>query len=221
MHTLNPPMVSKFGYMVIMQHMVPLFTVNKDIHVGYIVSKTGCSNLYLDCIGSCYFKQYDDKIYSISNDSLKVPTKALTLNVLGLLYEPNTDIECSNQTNEWTVDNYSEKNGDLFILLSPPINNASGPICCRGSESCKNSNIQYSYPTENALICSGYAYASCFGSHIDVNGSVFCEGDAACRSSTITTKNVVHCAGYYACREAVISSPSSVYCSGSRGCTGA
>eukprot|EP01083_Nonionella_stella_P130370 395644_1 len=125
--------------------------------------------------------------------------------------------QCSHQTTDKTFDTYQEH----FRLPDLNYNTNVGPICCRGSWSCRQTAIYYNDAVTPSVVCS--ANYACQSTTIQSNRDIIieCSGLYACDSSKMTgSKNngLVYCYGYVSCGSATITSISTIICSGYRSC---
>eukprot|EP01084_Bolivina_argentea_P140840 247534_1 len=184
-------------------------TINCDVN--------GCQMLYISCIGWCTINTNSvDTVIPITRLSQFDGTK-LNLLLYSASSSTENDAACNAQSTVFTYDNDQEHINGHDIILNT---DNAGPICCRGSSSCNNVDINvFSNTTTERVVCSGGN--SCFVSkNINSNQPVFCEGNKACASSNINSTDIVYCIGDRSCGGSFISNAKTIYCSALRSCEG-
>eukprot|EP01084_Bolivina_argentea_P008882 16613_1 len=159
-----------------------------------------------NCSGICnFFPERINTTYSY----IKLNTSRFNFTTIATV----NDALCSNQSNDMTFDNSQEKLHSGII----PINyDSKGPLCCRGYQSCKGTDMTFNSPTEESIICSGDK--SCDHAIIDTAGSVYCEGSSSCINSNSIRALSIYCLGRWSCKNSNIINTSVVYCSGYQSC---
>eukprot|EP01084_Bolivina_argentea_P042614 78573_1 len=184
-----------------------------------------CEGLYVECedTNNCNVELFNPATMKTEFDQSK-----LNLFYNSSILTRNNDEACNSQLTNFTVfDAYQQQGGynggeDIVIIG----NTTSGPICCRGKESCTNiENIMMKTANKESIICSGDATCSSWNGYgsaptINNNGAVYCEGYQSCIGSNIITNDNVYCLAGESCKQSTISGAQNIYCSGSNSCLG-
>eukprot|EP01083_Nonionella_stella_P271872 921715_1 len=167
------------------------------------LGRDSCYMLYVDCVNNCVIVA-DGTIAPIT-DINELHIDAIDLN--------NTDQMCNTHPNAITYDAHLDHANSQITIQT----GNEGPVCCRGRESCVNTDIIYASANTEAVVCSG-AW-SCRVARIDANnGSVHCESADSCLLAEIDGTSYVYCKAMYACDTATITGSRFIMCSGKSSC---